>query len=92
MVDAPLYRSLLWRASGAGLLFCLMGASAAVAAGHDLPRRKYSPFERMAPARLKATHIDVERIQRSRETLPPFPGPNDYRAILHAHAEDSAHT
>ena len=26
------------------------------------------------------------------ESLPPVSGLNDYRAILHAHAEDSAHT
>jgi hypothetical protein len=53
---------------------------------------KYSPTERMAPVRLKAAHEDVARIQRSRVVLPPLPGLNDYRAILHAHAEDSAHT
>ena len=46
----------------------------------------------MAPARLKAAHEDVARIQQSRAVLPPLPGLNDYRAILHAHAEDSAHT
>ncbi len=28
----------------------------------------------------------------SRQRVPPSPGLNDYRAILHAHAEDSAHT
>ena len=46
----------------------------------------------MEPARLKATHEDARRIRRSRRTLPPLPGLTDYRAILHAHAEDSAHT
>ncbi|MFI5457567.1 MAG: histidinol phosphatase [Isosphaerales bacterium] len=46
----------------------------------------------MTPARLKAAHEDVTRIQRSRRAVPPLPGLNDYRAILHAHAEDSAHT
>ncbi len=30
--------------------------------------------------------------QRNRQSLPPLPGLHDYRAILHAHAEDSAHT
>jgi hypothetical protein len=56
------------------------------------PRTKFSPTERMMRAHLKKTHDDVERIQRSRRSLPPSPGLNDYRAILHAHAEDSAHT
>ncbi len=46
----------------------------------------------MAPARLKAAHEDVSRIQKSRRVPVSLPGLNDYRAILHAHAEDSAHT
>jgi hypothetical protein len=46
----------------------------------------------MSRARLKAAHDDVERIRRTRRALPAFPGLHDYRAILHAHAEDSAHT
>jgi hypothetical protein len=46
----------------------------------------------MAPARLKATHEDIERIRKTRRALPTQPGLNDYRAILHAHAEDSSHT
>jgi hypothetical protein len=62
------------------------------AAERDAFRPKFSPTERMAPARLKASHVDVQRIQLSRRTIPPLPGLNDYRAILHAHAEDSAHT
>ncbi len=56
------------------------------------PRRKYTPVERMAPARLQATHEDVERIRKTRRVLPGLPGLSDYRAILHAHAEDSSHT
>ena len=55
-------------------------------------RRWYTPTERMAPARLKAAHDDVERIRKTRCGLPALPGLNDYRAILHAHAEDSSHT
>ncbi len=50
------------------------------------------PVERMAVARLKATHEAVEQVKRSRHGLPPISGLNDYRAIFHAHAEDSAHT
>jgi hypothetical protein len=55
-------------------------------------QRKYTPLERMAPARLKAVREDGERIRKARRVLPPLPGFHDYRAILHAHAEDSAHT
>ena len=55
-------------------------------------RLSYSPTERMVAARLKATHDDVERIRKTRRVLPALPGLNDYRAILHAHAEDSSHT
>ena len=70
----------------------LVAASPAIAAEGEAPRPKYSPTERMTPARLKAAHDDVLRIGRSRRSLPSIPGLNDYRAILHAHAEDSAHT
>jgi hypothetical protein len=75
--------------------FFLLGlavASPSMAAEGEPPRPKYSPTERMTPARLKAAHEDVLRIARSRRPIPPRPGWNDYRAILHAHAEDSAHT
>ncbi len=46
----------------------------------------------MMPERLKAVHDDAERIRKTRRTPPQAPGLNDYRIILHAHAEDSAHT
>jgi hypothetical protein len=54
--------------------------------------KKYAPLERMAPERLKAVHDDAERIRKARRTPPRWPGLNDYRIILHAHAEDSSHT
>ena len=74
----------------AGLTAVLCGFTLSVADETSL--KKFSPIERMAPARLKAAQEDAARIQRSRRTLPPLPGLSDYRAILHAHAEDSAHT
>jgi hypothetical protein len=58
----------------------------------DGARRKLSPTERMAAAHLKATHEAVLSLRKSRMSSPSVPGLNDYRAILHAHAEDSAHT
>lgn len=72
-------------------LFSLGSGMSFLAADEPAPKR-YSSIERMAPARLKATHDAVARIQQSRRSLCAFPGLNDYRAILHAHAEDSAHT
>jgi hypothetical protein len=48
--------------------------------------------ERLALARLATVHADVQRLKRKRVNIPPLPGLNDYRCILHAHAEDSAHT
>jgi len=74
------------------ILLSLLAASQAMAAEGEAPRPKYSPTERMTPARLKAAHEDVLRIGLSRRPPPPIPGLIDYRAILHAHAEDSAHT
>jgi hypothetical protein len=78
-----------------GHAFALLGliaANSAMAAEGETPRSKYSPAERLAPGRLKAAHEDAVRIQEARRTLPPIAGRNDYRTILHAHAEDSAHT
>ncbi|MBI3850372.1 MAG: histidinol phosphatase [Verrucomicrobia bacterium] len=53
---------------------------------------KHSSIERMTLPRLKTTHEEVLRFQSARKSPPPLPGLHDYRAILHAHAEDSTHT
>lgn len=74
------------------VLFGLIVARSAIAGGQEAPRPLRTPVERLALARLKATHEDVVRIQKARRPPPPIAGRNDYRAILHAHAEDSAHT
>jgi hypothetical protein len=58
----------------------------------EAPPRKHTNVERLALARLAAVHADVRKLQAKRVTVPPLPGLNDYRCILHAHAEDSAHT
>ncbi len=79
--------------SRCGFVVCwLIAANDAVCKEHEVPRPKYSPTERMTRVRLKAAHEDVLRIERSRRPTPTLRGLNDYRAILHAHAEDSAHT
>ena len=82
-----------WRRGPACVALLWMLASVRVLGSEGLPpTRTVSPLERLAPARLKAAHDDAERIRSTRHALPPLPGLNDYRAILHAHAEDSAHT
>jgi len=74
-----------------GLLsLALLGSS--LLAQTNIPARKYTSVERMKSAHLKAAHEDVLRLQQQRQLLPPLPGLHDYKAILHAHAEDSAHT
>ncbi len=67
---------------------CPGAAGQPAAADGKAPRPKYSPTERMIPARLKAAHEDVQKFGRLRRPLPPVPGLNDKRANLHAHAED----
>ncbi len=74
----------------ASLLACSLFASAAVAA--DPPARKHSNVERLALERLAAVHTDVEKLNKQRSEIPLHTGLNDYRCILHAHAEDSDHT
>ena len=54
--------------------------------------RKYSTIERMNLERLRAVNADRLRIQQQHKTVSLKIGPGDYKAILHAHAEDSAHT
>ena len=69
-----------------------VGAGASKAAEPQAPATKWSTVQRLSSERLKAAHEDVLRIQKARKALPALTGLNDYRAILHAHAEDSAHT
>jgi hypothetical protein len=72
------------------LVSLLVFVSAATA--DEPPRRKYTNVERLSPARLAVVHADVQKLQARRVRIPPLPGLNDYRCILHAHAEDSTHT
>ncbi len=72
------------------LLPLLLLAPAATAS--EPPSRKYTNVERIAPDRLAAVHADVQKLRARRARVPPLPGLNDYRCILHAHAEDSSHT
>jgi hypothetical protein len=53
---------------------------------------KHSNLERLSLEHLAAVHADVEKLGKQRVEIPPRPELNDYRCILHAHAEDSDHT
>jgi len=53
---------------------------------------KLASQERLTRRRLAAAHEAVERIAKVRRELEPPAGFRDLRIILHAHAEDSAHT
>ena len=79
-----------WKSSAVILSLAMMGAS--LPAQTNAPVRKYSAVERMKTAHLKAAHEDAERLQQARRSLPPLPGLHEYKAIMHAHAEDSDHT
>jgi hypothetical protein len=72
------------------LLFWLVLGPVCVAA--EPPPHKHSNVERLGLERLAAVHADVEQLALKRVEVPLRPGLNDYRCILHAHAEDSDHT
>ena len=80
----------LWKKPACIVLLALLSSS--LPAQTNPPVRKYSSVERMQTAHLQAAHADAVRLQQQRHTLPPLPGLHDYKAILHAHAEDSSHT
>jgi hypothetical protein len=78
------------RAAQFPLLAWLLLAPTATAG--DPPAREHSNAERLALDRLAAAHADVEKLKAQRTEISPRPGLTEYRCILHAHAEDSAHT
>jgi hypothetical protein len=65
---------------------------AAVCAGAQAPSRRWTTVERLSDERLAAAHADVERLRAAVARPAGSPGLNDYRAVFHAHAGDSAHT
>jgi hypothetical protein len=56
------------------------------------PGRKYSSIERVKIEHLRAVHSERLRFASERKPISLPTGYNDYRAILHAHAEDASHT
>jgi len=53
---------------------------------------RLTPAERMQPERLQAAHEARERFARQRVQLPELSALQDFRAVIHVHAEDSDHT
>ena len=72
------------------MCFTVTLVTAATASEPPLP--KYTSAQRLSLVRLAAVHDDVQKLNAHRISVPPLPGLNDYRCILHAHAEDSTHT
>jgi hypothetical protein len=64
----------------------------------DRPGRKFSTVERMEAAHLQAVHEARLKFDEARRNPPPGTRRaetgiyNDYRAVIHVHAEDSNHT
>src|SRR5262245_31853575 len=56
------------------------------------PGRKYTTIERLQPERLRAVSEGRTRYQKSRHTVSIEMGYDDFRGVMHAHAEDSTHT
>ncbi|MFM8394519.1 MAG: PHP domain-containing protein [Acidobacteriota bacterium] len=74
------------------ILFIILSTVTALAQAKLSPGRRYRTIERLAPERLAAVAADREALRRSRRKVKLQHGLVDYRAILHAHAADSAHT
>jgi hypothetical protein len=71
------------------LLSVLVGAQTQPLLG---PGRKYTSIERMKTEHLRSVHSDRARFARERSRVSISTGYNDYRGVLHAHAEDATHT
>lgn len=68
-------------------LFCLL-----LSADPLSPGRKYTTVQRLETAHLEATHQARLQFAKDRKDLPQLGVYNDYRAVIHVHAEDADHT
>lgn len=71
--------------------FVCLAALAAAQTGLK-PGRKYTTVERLAPERLAAVQEARQKLAAQRKTLEPVGVYEDFPAVIHVHAEDSAHT
>ncbi|MEK6304021.1 MAG: histidinol phosphatase [Acidobacteriota bacterium] len=78
------------------VLFALTLSTTSIAArqrsGKLAPGRKYTTIERLKPQHLRAVRADRVRFASERRPVSVKTGLNEYRAVLHAHAEDATHT
>jgi len=70
----------------------LAGAAVGLFADAPSPGRKLTTLQRLEESHLAAVHETRLRLARERTSLPQPGIYNDYRAVLHVHAEDSDHT
>jgi acetyl esterase/lipase len=73
-------------------IILLATALSAVYAAPLSPGRKYTTLERMETAHLEATHQARLRFASERKKTISVGVYNDYRAVMHVHAEDADHT
>ena len=71
--------------------WCLFMAWVAMASEPLAPAR-FAPRQRLTRERLAAVDASIHALAANRRSLPPPRPWRDLRCILHAHAEDSAHT
>jgi hypothetical protein len=74
----------------AAAFFCSMATFGLTAA--ETPSARLTPVQRIETSHLKATHEARLRFARERQKLPNLGVYEDFRAVIHVHAEDSDHT
>lgn len=81
------------RARSTAILILTAALSAASISAQPLsPGRKYTTVERLEEQHLEATHQARLRFAKERRAIPAAGVYNDYRAVMHVHAEDAGHT
>lgn len=70
----------------------LFTLSSLAPAGELSPGRKYTTLQRLETEHLEATHQARLKFAKERKDLPEIGVYNDYRAVIHVHAEDADHT
>src|SRR6185503_3918528 len=72
------------------LWLCLFGLLPGFALENT--NRALTARQRLEPERLRVAHEARERFARERQELPALSAFEDFRAVLHVHAEDADHT
>jgi len=74
------------------LLLVPLGATAATPAPADAPPRPLTTLDRLERPQLEALHRARQDLARQRQPVPSHGLYEDFRAVLHTHAEDADHT